>query len=65
MSNFSLAIRSGDYYMFDEVEDDDIDLLPEEKESFDDFDEGPKPYLFDVSFSFSKLFCTCFIFWRF
>ncbi|CAH1098787.1 unnamed protein product [Psylliodes chrysocephalus] len=41
------AIRSGDYYMFDEVEDDDIDLLPEEKESFDDFDEGPKPYLFD------------------
>lgn len=26
------AIRSGDYYMFDELEDEDIDLLPEEKE---------------------------------
>ncbi|VEN64254.1 unnamed protein product, partial [Callosobruchus maculatus] len=26
------AIRSGDYYMFDELDDDDIDLLPEEEE---------------------------------
>nr|CAH7742365.1 unnamed protein product [Callosobruchus chinensis] len=25
------AIRSGDYYMFDELDDDDIDLLPEEQ----------------------------------
>ncbi|CAH1175750.1 unnamed protein product [Phaedon cochleariae] len=25
------AIRSGDYYMFDELEDEEIDLLPEEK----------------------------------
>ncbi|VEN64253.1 unnamed protein product, partial [Callosobruchus maculatus] len=26
------SIRSGDYYMFDELDDDDIDLLPEEEE---------------------------------
>ncbi|CAH1280420.1 unnamed protein product [Diabrotica balteata] len=39
------AIRSGDYYMFDEIEDDDIDLLPEEQESLDEFDVGLTPYL--------------------
>ncbi|XP_057662844.1 piezo-type mechanosensitive ion channel component isoform X1 [Diorhabda carinulata] len=42
---YKQAIRSGDYYMFDEVEDDEIDILPEEKESFDEFDVGLKPYL--------------------
>ncbi|XP_057662846.1 piezo-type mechanosensitive ion channel component isoform X3 [Diorhabda carinulata] len=44
-TNHYVAIRSGDYYMFDEVEDDEIDILPEEKESFDEFDVGLKPYL--------------------
>ncbi|XP_057662872.1 piezo-type mechanosensitive ion channel component isoform X27 [Diorhabda carinulata] len=43
------AIRSGDYYMFDEVEDDEIDILPEEKESFDEFDVGLKPYLGEIA----------------
>ncbi|CAG9862827.1 unnamed protein product [Phyllotreta striolata] len=43
------AVRSGDYYMFDEIENDDIDLLPEEKESIDELDEGPTPYLADIA----------------
>lgn len=33
-----IAIRSGDYYMFDELEDDEIDLLPREKQ--DDEEDG-------------------------
>lgn len=48
-TNHYVAIRSGDYYMFDEVEDDEIDLLPEEKESFDEFDVGLKPYLGEIA----------------
>ncbi|CAG9835083.1 unnamed protein product [Diabrotica balteata] len=43
------AIRSGDYYMFDEIEDDDIDLLPEEQESLDEFDVGLTPYLGEIA----------------
>ncbi|XP_057662870.1 piezo-type mechanosensitive ion channel component isoform X25 [Diorhabda carinulata] len=46
---YKQAIRSGDYYMFDEVEDDEIDILPEEKESFDEFDVGLKPYLGEIA----------------
>ncbi|XP_028128459.1 piezo-type mechanosensitive ion channel component isoform X5 [Diabrotica virgifera virgifera] len=42
---YKQAIRSGDYYMFDEIEDDDIDLLPEEQKSLDEFDVGLTPYL--------------------
>ncbi|XP_057662863.1 piezo-type mechanosensitive ion channel component isoform X19 [Diorhabda carinulata] len=48
-TNHYVAIRSGDYYMFDEVEDDEIDILPEEKESFDEFDVGLKPYLGEIA----------------
>lgn len=41
------AIRSGDYYMFDELEDEDIDLLPEEKQ-YEDEDRFDRPNIGEV-----------------
>ncbi|XP_060518446.1 piezo-type mechanosensitive ion channel component [Cylas formicarius] len=38
---FKEAIRSGDYYMFDDVDDDELDLLPEEKQDEDEVDDMP------------------------
>lgn len=38
---FLLAIRSGDYYMFDELDDDELDLLPEETREDDEQSDMP------------------------
>ncbi|XP_066250610.1 piezo-type mechanosensitive ion channel component isoform X3 [Euwallacea similis] len=38
---FKQAIRSGDYYMFDELDDDELDLLPEETRDDDDCTDMP------------------------
>lgn len=42
-----IAIRSGDYYMFDELEDEDIDLLPKKKTD-DDEDRVDRPSMGEV-----------------
>ncbi|XP_074025276.1 piezo type mechanosensitive ion channel component isoform X1 [Leptinotarsa decemlineata] len=44
---YKQAIRSGDYYMFDELEDEDIDLLPEEK-TLEEEDKGAKPDMVEL-----------------
>lgn len=40
INSISAAIRSGDYYMFDELEDDEIDILFEDKQDDDEFKTG-------------------------
>lgn len=35
---FRVAIRSGDYYMFDELDDEELDLIDEEKDRPEDDD---------------------------
>lgn len=45
--NFT-AIRSGDYYMFDDFEDDEIDLLPEETAVEKESKVGEKPNMSEV-----------------
>lgn len=50
-----LAIRSGDYYMFDEL-DDELDLLPEETR--DEDEKSDMPTIGEVS----SLFCLLFMF---
>lgn len=42
-----IAIRSGDYYMFDELEDEDIDLLPKKKTD-DEEDRFDRPSMGEV-----------------
>lgn len=38
-----IAIRSGDYYMFDELDDDDLDIIEEPRQTFlDDLEEEEK-----------------------
>lgn len=46
-----LAIRSGDYYMFDEVESEDIDILPEIEEGKEEEKES-SPGIAEVCPSF-------------
>lgn len=46
----STAIRSGDYYMFDDVDDDELDLLPEE--THDDDEQTDMPTMGEVSIFF-------------
>ncbi|KAJ8961208.1 hypothetical protein NQ318_008891 [Aromia moschata] len=43
----AVAIRSGDYYMFDDLEDDEIDLLPEEK-TVENEDASSKPTISEI-----------------